>query len=313
MGQNLYPIPRLNARTEIATIKNAPIFETFNVGVVSLGSCFAHAMASRLQDSGFKSVWQELGAIYNPITLLQWLTESIPLIEEKVCTRDEVFLHHDAPSSIWGKDKDELLEKVLACQASLHKALSNAKVLLLTLGSAHVHELVSNGMIVGNNHKMPQQHFNSRMLSLAEIQANMNNIANSLAEKYPHLHIVLSVSPVRHTRIGLVENSLSKSLLQVAAHEICASNHLWHLFPAYEIMMDDLRDYRYYASDLLHPSKEAEVYIFAHFVRTYFTESTTKAMQEQEAIKRFNNHRPLIPYGKAYETWKLKTGKAVND
>ena len=189
-------------------------------------------------------------------------------------------------------------------QKNLNQALLAADVLLLTLGTSHVHFLNYNLDSVANNHKMPSSDFSSRLLEPTEIITALNLINQWAQTHNPNLNIITTVSPVRHTRIGLEMNFLSKSLLRLAVHEIINQNTTWSYFHAYEIMMDDLRDYKFYATDLVHPNKEAEDYIFAHFVNTYISIDAINEMNKYESKQKLASHRPLIPFGKAYEAWK---------
>jgi len=304
MKNSEFRIPYINDRTEIHESKSFPIIQSPDAKILSLGSCFAQTMANKLSDYGFKKVWNELGTIYNPTSLKRWITGEIPLDGRRVLKRDDIFFHYDAPSSIWGKTKEDLLEKVAKMQNALHEALKEADVLLLTLGTSHVHFLNHDLDSIANNHKMPSADFSSRLLQLSEINSALKLINQWAQTHNPNLKIIATISPVRHTRISLETNTLSKALLRIALQEILDHKPQWRYFPAYEIMIDDLRDYKFYGADLVHPSKEAEDYIFAHYVNTFISEDAINEMNKYEAMKKLANHRPLIPFGKAYETWK---------
>jgi len=304
MKNSLFRFPNINDRTKIHESNSFPIIQSLDAKILSVGSCFAQTMAIKLSDYGFENVWNELGTIYNPISLMRWITREIPLDGRRVLNRDDIFFHYDAPSSLWGKTKEDLLEKVAKMQYALIETIIKADVLLITLGTTHVHYLINEADSVANNHKMPANNFNSQLLELDEIKSALKAIMQWVDEKNPNLKIIATVSPVRHTRIGLEMNFLSKSLLRLAVHEIINQNTTWSYFHAYEIMMDDLRDYKFYATDLVHPNKEAEDYIFAHFVNTYISIDAINEMNKYESKQKLASHRPLIPFGKAYEAWK---------
>lgn len=197
-------------------------------------------------------------------------------------------MHHSQVSSTApGMLKEEIsqLDKVLS------QALSTASTVFITLGTAWVYEHISLGQIVANCHKVPAKDFDKKLLSPSEIHESLQGMVDSIQAVNPQTEIVFTVSPVRHIKDGIVENSLSKSLLIAGAHQCVVNNDGCHYFPSYELLMDDLRDYRFYDGDMIHPSKEAIAYCWEKFSLAFFDEKTMAINQRIEKVLLAQQHR----------------------
>jgi hypothetical protein len=185
--------------------------------------------------------------------------------------------------------------------------LASADVLLLTLGTAFVYRLKETGSVVANCHKAPAKLFSKELLSVEEVTAGIVSIYEMLKNIRPRLQVILTLSPVRHIKDGIPENQVSKSVLRVACHEASLRCAQLSYFPAYECMLDDLRDYRFYKKDMIHPSEVAEEYIWGKFVTAYLDEETSMFLKEWESISKALAHKPFQPKSAAHQIFLRKT------
>ncbi len=266
--------------------------------VLCLGSCFAEEMGGRLQRLKFPTVVNPCGIVYNPISIARCLEF---LIQEKQFEHEDLFRHDglwhsfDHHGSYSAADPQSALNKINQSIREASAFLRFAKVLILTLGTARVFRLKTNSRIVANCHKLPGQEFERLRLRVPEIVSALGNTIATLQELNPELKIILTVSPVRHLRDGLVENNRSKATLLLAADQLHADYGNVVYFPAYELLIDDLRDYRFYAEDLSHPNRQALDYIWQRFTETCFNPATIRLCEEIEKLKQATEHRPIHP------------------
>jgi hypothetical protein len=204
------------------------------------------------------------------------------------------------------KDKDLLLEKIQGSKQHLINYLKTSSVLMLTYGTAHVWKTKEKNEIVGNCHKLPGHFFYRHLLSPEEIFNALQDSLFNLKRLFPDLHVIMSVSPVRHLKMGMVENQLSKSVLKVAVSSLVYKMPEIYYFPAYEIMMDDLRDYRFYAQDMIHPSELAIEYIFDGFKSVFFSEKTQERVKIWEKFSKSLNHKPFDDDNEQWSKYKQK-------
>lgn len=185
------------------------------------------------------------------------------------------------------------------------------RVALFTLGTNHVYRLKETGEIVDNCQKRPQRLFEEEELSVAECTACLRRAVETLARREPEVRVVLTVSPIRYAKYGYHGSQLSKATLLLAADELVKSDSRCEYFPAYEIVNDELRDYRFYAEDMLHPSPVAVEYIYQRFAETYFAPETHRFLQEWRPLKAALDHRPLHPESPEYQAFRAKTLRQV--
>lgn len=274
--------------------------------IFSVGSCFAENIGSKLAENKFQILLNPFGILYNPSSIAQALARI--LNNEKITDRDSIQhndlwhsrLHHTRFSQA---DKSTFLKDINANLNEANTFLKTTNRLLLTLGTAFVWEEKETGIIVANCHKRPQKLFTRRRLSIEEIQGNLLVILRKIKSQNTDLQVIMTVSPVRHTNDGFIENQRSKAALILAIDELCQAENFIHYFPAYELVQDDLRDYRFYTKDMLHPNEVAVNYIWEHFKDTLFTTQTEEISKEIKKMKARAAHRPFQIKSIAHQTF----------
>ena len=266
--------------------------------VVLVGSCFSANIASRMKRHLWKAV-TPLGTLYNPVSIFQAL--DMLLDEERGTERFENSLFqysglwhsYEFDSSFSSVKREDCISEFLMRKKELSEALSEGAPLIVTFGTSIVYYLTDNGNPVGNCHKLSAKKFFTQRISETEILTFADSLTGKLRQRFPELKIIYTVSPVRHIKDGFIRNSRSKAVLLLAVEEIVEKDENCHYFPAFEILNDDLRDYRFYATDLVHPSEEAVDYIWDIFTRTYLDCEGMAIIKEGEKIYKANNHRPM--------------------
>jgi GSCFA family protein len=265
-------------------------------GMLCLGSCFAEHIGRRLSRLKFPALLNPSGIIYNPVSLAESLEKllSDELFGEAGLFENlglwHSFSHHGAFSH---PDKKVALKNINRSLTEARDFLPKTNRLLVTLGTAHVFIFKKSGRIVANCHKVPGAQFERRRLSVEEVAAALTPVLEKLKHRLPELQIVATVSPVRHLRDGLVENQRSKATLVLALAQICQELPFVHYFPAYEIVLDDLRDYRFYEADMAHPNQLAVDYVWRHFEQACFDEKTGDLCRQIERVVAAAEHRPF--------------------
>lgn len=270
--------------------------------IMLVGSCFTENMGAKLQNHLFETNENAHGILFNPVSVQNAIVD---YLENKQYTSEDLFLlnevwnswHHHSRFS--GITSQEALEKINSSINKAHDFLIKANHLIITLGSAWLYTLNENapsnqGLIVANNHKAPAQWFHKKLMNVAELTTNLKSLVNRLKTFNPHLNIIFTISPVRHLREGLVENNRSKAVLIQAVHEIVGSETNVDYFPAYEYVIDDLRDYRFYAEDLVHPNYAATNYVWEKFVETYISNETQLIMKQIAELQLAKQHKPFF-------------------
>jgi lysophospholipase L1-like esterase len=287
-------------RSNYQTKKSALTID-YSQAVFLIGSCFSNNIAAYLTYRKFKVLSNPYGILFNPISIFQSLEEIIQLKEYK---EEELIAHNELQHSLAhhsdfsGLDKQEVINNINQNIVEAHQFLKNTSYLFITLGTAWVYKY--NGSIVANCHKIPNHQFGKVLLSVAEIQEAFPKFLKQLREFNPKINIVFTLSPVRHLKDGFEENNLSKSILRTAIHEIQKVDAEIAYFPSYEIMLDDLRDYRFYESDMLHPNKDAINYIWEKFKESYIKESDWTIMARIENLQAAMLHRPRFENTEAH-------------
>ena len=296
-------------RTPVA-LPPSPQKITLRTPVLAMGSCFAEVMGERLAAHKFTTRVNPFGVIFNPVSLAALLDGALAggsADREGLVHTREGWRHYDFHSRLGAADPEALLAQTDAALAATGRFLADAGWLLLTLGTAFVYRRKDNGAVVANCHKVPSASFVKELLPLETIVAALDGTLSRLAGRHPHLRILLTVSPVRHTKDTLPLNAVSKSLLRVACHALASTHPHVQYFPAYEIMLDDLRDYRFYKPDMIHPSEVAETYIWQRLAEAYFDEPTQKFIGEWAKLRQALGHRPFNPNTKAHRDFLRRT------
>lgn len=268
----------------------------YHTPVLFMGSCFTENIGDKMKELKFPALVNPFGVLYNPVSVRNALEI---LIDQKEFTESDLNLFNDLWYSFYhdsefsDPDMQQCLNKINSSTQIASKQIRNANYLIITFGTAWVYKFLKTGQLVSNCHKIPAKEFERSKLQTEAIFIEWSNLINRLNQLNKNLKIIFTVSPVRHWKDGAIQNQLSKSTLILAIHQLVSRFENISYFPSYEIMMDDLRDYRFYADDMLHPSKVAIDYIWDIFGNTYFEKETEEIIQQVEKIIRAKNHRPL--------------------
>ena len=293
-------------RTEIS-IQKAPFQIDHNTTILTIGSCFSDCIGEKFSENKFKVLPNPFGTVFNPISIFKALHMARENSEPSTSGYIEVnhlFQHFDFHSRFTSETRPKLEETLKDSVAEAHEFLKSVDVIIITMGTSLVYEHIELKEIVSNCHKVPQKAFRKYILTKEEVE----NGFDQLIKTYPaSTQVILTVSPVRHVKDTLVTNSASKAVLRIACESIVQDHSNVHYFPSYEIMMDDLRDYRFYKSDMIHPSKTAKEYIWNKFTETYFSESTGNLLSEWSKIRSALSHRPFNPKSEAHQKFISET------
>lgn len=269
----------------------------YTTQLMLFGSCFSENIGNKLLENKFSVDVNPFGILYNPLSIsiaIRRLLRSEQFVEEDIVFNQGVFQSFFHHGSFSHPNKQQCLAQISNRFNQAAESIRKIDLLLITFGTASVFRLKNSNAVVGNCHKFPADAFVRQRLSVNEICAEWTDLIDELLALNPKLKIVFTVSPIRHFKDGAHENQISKSTLHLAIAQLEASfPSTVFYFPAYEIVMDELRDYRYYASDMLHLSDVAVEYIWDRFVKTYFSKETCAIMDEWESINKALNHRSL--------------------
>jgi hypothetical protein len=305
----------MNFRTEV---KSVPLNLNLKIddSMAFLGSCFAQSMGARFLDLNLNVAANPLGKVYNPISLFDSINRALnpkPLCDEEILEHNELFhswKHHGFCSNV---DKETLIQRVFEREMQLGIHLQQSKVLFLTLGSAwaYRHNVTQN--IVANCHKVKQQQFQKELVRAEKIEDDFKTIWENLSELNPDLKVVFTVSPVRYVRDGLVENNRSKAELLRAVHNLCTELDSCYYLPAYEWVIDDLRDYRFFDQDLVHPSPQAIDYVWDKMLPQIFGKSTQEQLISLQKLSKSVRHRPLNAQTEKHQEFIKKTQRVIEE
>lgn len=268
------------------------------------GSCFAENMGACMLRARFNAVVNPHGILFNPLSVANGLED---LISGRIYGHSDLYEHNGLFVSLrhHGRfndaDADITLANINASILAGRQQIMSASVLVVTWGSAWAYRWLEDGSIVANCHKIPQKHFSKVLLSHDEIVETWNKLIAALFTVNPKMKIVLTISPVRHWKDGVNENQLSKSHLLIAADQLCRQHEHLTYFPSYEIVLDELRDYRFYKEDMLHPNAVAVDYIWQRLAENYFSADTRRKLAAIEPLLRYLEHRPLHTSAEAHD------------
>ena len=262
--------------------------------ILTLGSCFADVVGNQLRNNKLDVLVNPFGTLFNPLSIFKILSPSYREADERLYVENQkMWFHYDFHSQFISNSKENLKEQINQTIFAINCQLPATNHLIITFGTAFIYKLLNPQIHVANCHKMPNSLFEKELLSVKDVCKGFAILYQELKEINPDLKIILTVSPVRHTKDGVAENQVSKSILRAACHYLNTDYEDVEYFPSYEIMMDDLRDYRFYKPDLIHPNEVAERYIFEHFTETYFNEALKEFTEEWTSIQNSLNHRPF--------------------
>lgn len=271
-----------------------------------LGSCFADEVGVICKGLGFNALVNPFGVLYNPASIAQSVER---LNSGRPFTRDDViavgerqyctFNHNTA---FWNTSEDMLLQTINQRLGEAHEHFMKSKWLVVSLGTSWVFKHRMSGQIVSNCHKLPAHQFDREFLTVERSSQYLSGIV----ERHPEKQFIFTVSPLRHLKDGMHGSQLSKAALLLAVNEICRQFANAHYFPAYEIMMDELRDYRFYKEDMVHPTEQAVRYIWEHFAEFAINASEKPAMNAAAELRQMLEHKPLFPETEAFKRFELQ-------
>ncbi|MFT3793803.1 GSCFA domain-containing protein [Flavobacterium sp.] len=283
--------------------------------VVSLGSCFAVNMADKFDYFQFRHTVNPFGILFHPMAI----EKLIGFAEmHKTFSDSDVFFHNerwhcfDAHSDLSHPDKETLLQKLNQAIGETHRQIQSATHLIITYGTAWVYREKTSGAVVANCHKVPQANFTKELLSVETIRESMIKTIQSIRRLNPEAQIIFTVSPVRHLKDGFVGNQRSKSHLIAALHGVLETQSGADYFPSYEIVMDELRDYRFYAEDLIHPNTMAVDYIWERFATTQLSSEAHPIMEQVGSLRRSLVHRPFNPNSESHQLFLNKLQQSIS-
>ncbi|MVO09306.1 GSCFA domain-containing protein [Flavobacterium sp. TP390] len=275
---------------------------TYDSNILSLGSCFADNMDEKFDYYKFSTVTNPFGIIFNPISLERIVHR---IVNQVAFTENAIFFHNEAwhcfevHSELSHPNKDEFLKQLNSILNDVHSQIRSLTHCIITLGTAWVYRNNALDKIVANCHKVPQNQFTKELLSVAAIQKSIENIVTLVQQINKEVQFICTVSPVRHSKDGFVENNVSKAHLLSAVYTCKASLNIAY-FPSYEIVLDELRDYRFYAEDMLHPNAIAIQYIWQRFKETVIDATVYEIMDEVATIQKALAHKPFNPESESH-------------
>lgn len=285
--------------------------------IMLIGSCFSDNIGNRLCRAMFNAEVNPFGTVYNPASIrseIERIINAAPITDEEIFLANGMWNHFSFHSQFSRCDKDEAVRLMNLRLSHAHEHLKRCDEVIITLGTAFVYRNNDSGNIVSNCHKLPAVQFTRSMMSVSEVTECLDGIVQAINSYAPQAKVVFTVSPIRHLADGLEQNQLSKSTLRVAIGETVAKQHeCCSYFPAYEIMMDDLRDYRFYAADMTHPSDVAVEYIWNAFKEAYLDERTIQTAARCERIYKRLEHRPMTDNKEAIARFRNETAEILKN
>jgi len=304
-------------RTQIPISKtNNPI--DYNSKIISIGSCFAENMAEKFDYFKFQNSTNPFGIIFNPFSIEKIISR---IVKDEFYTEKDIFFYnerwhsYEVHSDLSNSDRQELLETLNKAVSETNKQLKEATHIIITYGTSWIYRNIESDEIVANCHKVPQKQFLKELLSVDVIQKSIQNTIDLIQALNPAINFIFTISPVRHIKDGFEENQWSKSHLFAAVHQVLKT-HTSQLiphnyFPSYEIMMDELRDYRFYAEDMLHPNPVAIDYIWHRFSENYITDNSISTMQEISELQKSLRHRSFNPDSEQHQKFLAKLQEKI--
>ncbi|MGL2988397.1 GSCFA domain-containing protein [Flavobacterium sp. RSSA_27] len=304
----------MNFTTKIPIFQNIKPID-YNSNIVSLGSCFAENMGDKLCYYKFQTQVNPFGIIFNPFSIAKLIERAVV---QRYFTKDDIFFFnerwhcYEVHSDCSTTTSEALLDNLNQLLLDTQKQLQEATHIIITYGTSWVYRHIETNAIVANCHKVPQKQFSKELLSIDSIQKAIQNTVSLIATLNPKCNFIFTVSPVRHLKDGFVENQVSKAHLIAAIYATTnTKQQTLNYFPSYEIMMDELRDYRFYADDMMHPSSMAIDYIWERFVATQIDEKAKVTMELVEAIQKGLAHRPFNPYSESHQKFEANLKEKI--
>ncbi len=303
-----------NFRTSFK-ISGLPKIIDHNSKLFFIGSCFTESISKKLNENKYITEVNPFGILYNPVSVLNSLDF---ILDEKEFFEDDLFFDNSLWASFYhhgkfsDKDKKLCLSKINESIKNAYLFLQSSSFLFITFGTSRVYKLKETGKIVSNCHKLPSERFFTSFLDTDEIINDYEELLNKLISINPDLKIVFTISPVRHWQDGAVKNQLSKAKLIQAVHHLVESSENVYYFPSLEIMMDDLRDYRFYEKDMIHPNEIAIDYIWQKFSENLISDKSIELNKKIININKAFSHKVQNPDSAEYRSFKTKILEEIN-
>jgi hypothetical protein len=288
----------------------------YNSEVFLLGSCFSENIGKKFDFYKFQSVVNPFGILFHPLAIETFITRSINkeyYADEDLYFQNEQWCCLDAHSRLNSASKEELLLKLNEGIDQTHQRINTSTHIIITLGTSWVYRHIASDATVANCHKFPQKQFLKELLSVDQITESLEATVSLVRNINPKVNFIFTVSPVRHLKDGFIENTQSKSHLIAAIHNIVEPRKQDYYFPSYEIMMDELRDYRFYNSDMLHPNNVAVNYIWDKFKAVWFSEEALKTLETVSSIQSKKAHRPFNSSSHAHQQFLTKLQLEIDE
>lgn len=284
-------------RTEISGIETKFSINR-QTAILSMGSCFANEIGQRMSDFKFSLQCNPGGILFNPLSifeLLQHALDQTQLPDWTYVRSQGRWFNYKLHSRLNASTREALENEADKLMTSVLNQLQKTDLIIFTFGTSVVYRLRENGQLAANCHKIPQRAFSKEVLGIEEIVRSFHDLKSKIESFRPGIKFLLTVSPVRHVKDGLALNNVSKSTLRLACHELEQADTDVQYFPSYELMMDDLRDYRFYKKDMIHPNEQALDYIWQKFAEAFFDKDTHSFLSEWTKIKSALDHKPFHP------------------
>ena len=281
-----------------------------------IGSCFSDNIGQRLNNSGFNVEINSFGTLYNPVSIsnsLKIITRQLEVQKEDLICHEDLWKSFYHYSSFNSANKAALISKINDKINYVEYFLKSSKYLVITFGTAWVYRYLKTNKIVSNCHKIPSNEFSRELLTVAEIIETYTELINSLIKYNPELKVIFSVSPIRHLKDGNFGNQVSKSTLILAINSLIKNFSCCSYFPAYEIFMDDLRAYRFYADDMIHPSQIGVNYVWEKFIGSLMSKETIQIIAEVEKLNKAVTHRVIDKNSESYRKFIKNIEDKVNE
>jgi hypothetical protein len=293
----------MKLQTHIPITKESRNPISYDSKIVLLGSCFSEHIGNLLSFYKFQTTQNPFGILFHPKAIEQLITNAI---NEKEYTEEDLFLWNecwhsfDTHSNLSASSKETVLHSLNDATKRTHQQIKTATHIVITLGTAWVYRHIESDNIVANCHKVPQKKFLKELLSVEEVAESLEATKTLIKSINNTASITFTVSPIRHLKDGFIQNQQSKAHLIAAVHQVVDGGRSASYFPSYEIMMDELRDYRFYAEDMIHPNKTAITYIWNRFKETWISEHADTVMERIQKIQQGLSHKPFHPDSEAH-------------
>ncbi|BAO76474.1 GSCFA domain-containing protein [Winogradskyella sp. PG-2] len=306
----------MNLQTEIQLHSQKHNQIDYSSKLLLLGSCFSENIGNKFQYYKFQSSLNPFGILFHPLAIENLISRSVNkeyYIEEDLYFQNEQWCCLDAHSKLSSTSKEELLARLNRQIDNTNNYLSTATHVIITLGTSWVYRHIASDAIVANCHKLPQKQFLKELLSVEQVSESFEATISLVRSVNPKVSFIFTVSPVRHLKDGFIQNTQSKSHLISAIHNVVEPRKQQYYFPSYEIMMDELRDYRFYNEDMLHPNNLAINCIWDKFKNVWISENTELTMQEVDVVQKGLKHKPFNIKSEAHQLFVTKLQSHIKD